>query len=298
MNSPSRLRFSPLRAESRPAPTLWIALALVSASGRALAEEATPPQPASAAESKPAAGEVALVESTPADTSAAPPAPAENKPIPSLSTPVPPPQVPEVEWKVQSKGGFILTSGNSQATNVTFGVTGSRKEGNNKLTVEGGMAYGKSHNLVATTAPDPANNNAPVITSLDRKSVVNNNNWATKARYDRFLSENNTAYVSTQWAGDKIAGKVRSITDYGVFIGIEEGVDGMVHKSDLSWTAKVNNPADLFHKGDDVEAIILSMTPHRNCPTQVCTSPAGSSSCAKGRYWRPTGRDRRIWRMM
>jgi small subunit ribosomal protein S1 len=59
--------------------------------------------------------------------------------------------------------------------------------------------------------------------------------------------------------GDKIAGKVRSLTDYGVFVGIEEGVDGMVHKSDLSWTAKVNNPADLFHKGDDVEAIILSI---------------------------------------
>ena len=59
--------------------------------------------------------------------------------------------------------------------------------------------------------------------------------------------------------GDKIAGKVRSLTDYGVFIGIEEGVDGMVHKSDLSWTAKVNNPADLYHKGDDVEAIILSI---------------------------------------
>jgi small subunit ribosomal protein S1 len=59
--------------------------------------------------------------------------------------------------------------------------------------------------------------------------------------------------------GDKIGGKVRSLTDYGVFIGIEEGVDGMVHKSDLSWTAKVNNPADLFHKGDDVEAIILSI---------------------------------------
>ena len=59
--------------------------------------------------------------------------------------------------------------------------------------------------------------------------------------------------------GDKIAGKVRSITDYGVFVGIEEGVDGMVHKSDLSWTVRVNNPSDLHHKGDDVEAIILSI---------------------------------------
>jgi small subunit ribosomal protein S1 len=59
--------------------------------------------------------------------------------------------------------------------------------------------------------------------------------------------------------GDKVGGKVRSITDYGVFVGIEEGVDGMVHKTDLSWTAKVNNPADLYSKGDDVEALILSI---------------------------------------
>ncbi len=59
--------------------------------------------------------------------------------------------------------------------------------------------------------------------------------------------------------GDKISGKVRSLTDYGVFVGIEEGVDGMVHKSDLSWTVKVNNPSDMFHKNDDVEAIILSI---------------------------------------
>jgi small subunit ribosomal protein S1 len=59
--------------------------------------------------------------------------------------------------------------------------------------------------------------------------------------------------------GDKIAGKVRSLTDYGVFVGIEEGVDGMVHKTDLSWTVKINNPGDLYGKGDDVEAIILSI---------------------------------------
>jgi len=59
--------------------------------------------------------------------------------------------------------------------------------------------------------------------------------------------------------GDKVAGKVRSLTDYGVFVGIEEGVDGMVHKTDLSWSVKINNPADFYQKGDDVEAIILSI---------------------------------------
>ncbi|MDP9151482.1 MAG: 30S ribosomal protein S1 [Myxococcota bacterium] len=68
-----------------------------------------------------------------------------------------------------------------------------------------------------------------------------------------------TLFTEKYKPGDKINGKVRSITDYGVFIGIEEGVDGMVHKSDVSWTAKVNNPSDLYKKGDDVEAIILSI---------------------------------------
>ncbi|MDP9036875.1 MAG: 30S ribosomal protein S1 [Myxococcota bacterium] len=68
-----------------------------------------------------------------------------------------------------------------------------------------------------------------------------------------------TLFTEKYKPGDKINGKVRSITDYGVFIGIEEGVDGMVHKSDVSWTAKVNNPSDLYKKSDDVEAIILSI---------------------------------------
>jgi small subunit ribosomal protein S1 len=68
-----------------------------------------------------------------------------------------------------------------------------------------------------------------------------------------------TLFTEKYKPGDKITGKVRSITDYGVFIGIEEGVDGMVHKSDVSWTAKVNNPSDMYKKGDEVEAIILSI---------------------------------------
>jgi small subunit ribosomal protein S1 len=68
-----------------------------------------------------------------------------------------------------------------------------------------------------------------------------------------------TLFTDKYKPGDKIAGKVRSITDYGVFVGIEEGVDGMVHKTDLSWTIKVNNPADLYAKGEEVEAIILSI---------------------------------------
>ncbi|HHH30325.1 MAG TPA: 30S ribosomal protein S1 [Polyangiaceae bacterium] len=59
--------------------------------------------------------------------------------------------------------------------------------------------------------------------------------------------------------GDRIEGKIRSITDYGVFVGIEEGVDGMVHKTDLSWTVRLNNPADMYNKGNTLGAIILSI---------------------------------------
>ncbi|HZO11873.1 MAG TPA: 30S ribosomal protein S1 [Polyangiaceae bacterium] len=59
--------------------------------------------------------------------------------------------------------------------------------------------------------------------------------------------------------GDRIEGKIRSITDYGVFVGIEEGVDGMVHKTDLSWTVRLNNPSDLYNKGQTLSAIILSI---------------------------------------
>ena len=59
--------------------------------------------------------------------------------------------------------------------------------------------------------------------------------------------------------GDIIRGQVRSITDYGVFIGIDDCVDGMVHKTDLSWTQRINNPSELYKKGDEVEAIILSI---------------------------------------
>ncbi len=59
--------------------------------------------------------------------------------------------------------------------------------------------------------------------------------------------------------GSVIEGKVRNITDFGIFVGIEEGIDGLVHISDLSWTQRVNHPSELFHKGDDVKAMVLNI---------------------------------------
>jgi small subunit ribosomal protein S1 len=59
--------------------------------------------------------------------------------------------------------------------------------------------------------------------------------------------------------GSRIKGAVKNITDFGVFIGVEEGIDGLVHISDLHWTKKVRHPSDVFQKGDEVEAVVLGI---------------------------------------
>jgi len=60
-------------------------------------------------------------------------------------------------------------------------------------------------------------------------------------------------------AGDSVSGKVRNLTDFGAFVEIEEGVDGLVHVSDMSWTRRVKHPSEVLKKGDDVQAIITSI---------------------------------------
>lgn len=59
--------------------------------------------------------------------------------------------------------------------------------------------------------------------------------------------------------GTVIRGQVRNITDFGIFIGIEEGIDGLVHISDLSWTQRVKHPSDMYQKNDEVEAVVLNI---------------------------------------
>jgi len=59
--------------------------------------------------------------------------------------------------------------------------------------------------------------------------------------------------------GSTVTGKVRSLTDFGAFVEIEEGFDGLVHVSDISWKERVKNPADVFKKGDTVEAKVLKI---------------------------------------
>ena len=65
--------------------------------------------------------------------------------------------------------------------------------------------------------------------------------------------------VQKYQVGDVIRGKIRNITDFGVFVGIEEGVDGLIHVSDLSWTERIKHPQEVFKKGDEVEAKVLQI---------------------------------------
>ncbi len=59
--------------------------------------------------------------------------------------------------------------------------------------------------------------------------------------------------------GTVIEGKVKNVTDFGVFIGIEEGIDGLVHVSDLSWSKRIKHPGELYKKGDPIQAVVLNV---------------------------------------
>ena len=59
--------------------------------------------------------------------------------------------------------------------------------------------------------------------------------------------------------GTRVKGKVRNLTSYGAFVELEEGIDGMVHVSDMSWTRKINHPSEMLKKGDEVDATVLEV---------------------------------------
>jgi small subunit ribosomal protein S1 len=63
--------------------------------------------------------------------------------------------------------------------------------------------------------------------------------------------------------GTKVSGVVRNITNFGIFIGIDEGIDGLCHVTDLTWSHANINPAELFKKGDEVNAVVLSIDPEK-----------------------------------
>jgi small subunit ribosomal protein S1 len=63
--------------------------------------------------------------------------------------------------------------------------------------------------------------------------------------------------------GSTVEGKVRTITDFGAFVGIEEGIDGLIHISDMSWTKHVKHPSEMLKKGQTVKSVVLSLDPQK-----------------------------------
>ena len=87
-------------------------------------------------------------------------------------------------------------------------------------------------------------------------------------------------------AGTRLTGTVRNITNFGVFVEIEPGIDGLVHISDLSWTKKVRHPGDMVNKGQDLDVVILNIDEERRRISlghkQVKTNPWDQFSDAYG----------------
>ncbi|MDP5291376.1 30S ribosomal protein S1 [Oceanimonas sp. CHS3-5] len=70
-------------------------------------------------------------------------------------------------------------------------------------------------------------------------------------------------FAETHNKGDRVSGKIKSITDFGIFIGLEGGIDGLVHLSDISWNANGDDAVREFKKGDEIEAVVLQVDPER-----------------------------------
>ena len=79
-----------------------------------------------------------------------------------------------------------------------------------------------------------------------------------------------------------VKGRVRNLTSYGAFVEIQDDIDGMIHVSDMSWTRKINNPAEVLKKGDEVEAVVLEINPDQQRISlgikQLSEDPWGSIS--------------------
>ncbi len=70
-------------------------------------------------------------------------------------------------------------------------------------------------------------------------------------------------FAETHAKGDRVSGKIKSITDFGIFIGLDGGIDGLVHLSDISWNNQGEEAVREFKKGDEIEAVVLQVDPER-----------------------------------
>ena len=90
--------------------------------------------------------------------------------------------------------------------------------------------------------------------------------------------------------GQRISGKVKTITDFGAFVGLPEGVDALLHISDLSWTKHIKHPSEVLRKGQKIEAIVLSIEPEAEKMASASNKLSRIHGCTislKGLNWVP-----------
>ena len=96
----------------------------------------------------------------------------------------------------------------------------------------------------------------------DGATVVAQSAGALKVGDDTLLSvrpERIHINPASDTQSTRVSGTIRNITNFGIFVGLEEGIDGLVHVSDISWTEQIKHPGEKFKKGDTVEAVVLKI---------------------------------------
>jgi small subunit ribosomal protein S1 len=98
-------------------------------------------------------------------------------------------------------------------------------------------------------------------------------------------------FSATHHKGDKVSGQIKSITDFGVFIGLPGGIDGLVHLSDLSWTQTGEEAIRNFKKGDELQAVILAIDVEKERISlgvkQLSADPSGATSSSDDKAAKP-----------
>ena len=80
------------------------------------------------------------------------------------------------------------------------------------------------------------------------------------------------AFAAIHNKGDKVTGAIKSITDFGIFIGLDGGIDGLVHLSDISWLTPGEESVRNFRKGEDIEAVVLAVIRNASVSRWVSSS--------------------------
>ena len=107
--------------------------------------------------------------------------------------------------------------------------------------------------------PNPATSSSRIRNSKPSSSASTATNRKFPSASASWKAIRGTAPTAKYTVGTKVKGKVRNLTSYGAFVELEEGIDGMVHVSDMSWTRKINHPSEMLKKGDEVEATVLEV---------------------------------------